>query len=96
MPPNGDRYDELRAQGRHDAEHAARSHAPVDPLERVAWAQGWGQDDQLRQAVMDARQAGMTWRAIGEAVGMTEQTAEARFGRGYDRARAYRARKRGQ
>lgn len=89
-------FTALREQGRHDAVEAAEERAPSHPLERVAWAAGWGQEDQLRAAVQTARAAGTTWRAIAEALGEHEATVETKYGRGYERQRAYRERRRQQ
>jgi len=87
--------DAARAAGRDDAEHAM-DRAPDDPLLRVAWAQGFGQVDQLREAVRQAKASGLTWRQIGAALGEHPRTAETKYGGGLDRMRRYRERRRNE
>lgn len=38
-------------------------------------------DEWLTWTIMDARRAGKTWEAIGEALGVTRQAAQQRYGR---------------
>jgi hypothetical protein len=45
-----------------------------------AWAQRYQADVTLRSKVRRARQGGVTWEHIGEALGITRQGAQARFG----------------
>jgi hypothetical protein len=91
---SGPDFDALREQGREAAQRSASEQAPTDTLERVAWAAGWGQDDELRRAVETARAAGAPWSAIADAIGIAAGTAETKYGSGYERQRRYRARKR--
>jgi hypothetical protein len=104
MLPNGstnlvsvseDDIQQAREQGREAAETVLDSHAPTDPLLRVAWADGYGQVDVLRDAVMRARADGATWKQLGEVLGMHFRTVQSKFGQP-DRHRRYEARKRGE
>lgn len=83
-----------RQQGVEDAERA-RNAAPTDPALRLAWAHGFGQLDQLQAAVDYARDLGLTWRDIGDVLGMHMRTAQSKFSGAERQARYYR-RKRAQ
>lgn len=87
-------YDEARGKGHADALEAAAERAPDHALLRVAWAHGFGQVDQLRGAVQEARAQGFTWRDIGQATGENWRTAQTKYGGGYEGQRRYRERKR--
>lgn len=89
-------YDALREEGRRAAATAMAGQAPDDPLARVAWADGWGQEDQVRAAVQAAREAGISWAALGRALGVHRATVETKYGKGYERQKAYRERRRRQ
>lgn len=81
-----------RSQGATDAERA-RDAAPEDPALRLAWAQGFGQLDQLQAAVDHAREVGLTWREIGTVLGMHMRTAQSKFSGAERQARYYRRKK---
>lgn len=85
--------ESARQAGRQAAERTL-TEAPDHPLLRVAWAQGFGQLDMLREAVQQAKADGITWRQIGEALGENPRTAETKYGTGLERMRRYRERKR--
>lgn len=75
------------------AAERASALAPADPLHRVAWFQGFD-DGRLRDAVQAARDAGVTWREIGIALGgKTAASAEAIYGRGRLRGKSWRAKR---
>lgn len=96
MAINPEDVEAARQQGKKDAEALAQ-HAPPDPLLRVAWADGIGDADHLRQAVTAARAAGATWQDIGATLGISQHTARNRFNpSGYEGQRRYRERKRQQ
>ena len=82
-----------REEGRLAAERFVVDQAPTDPLLRVAWAQGLGDSDHVRTAVATAREAGATWKQLGEALGISWETARFRFSGGYERHKRYRERK---
>ena len=82
MPETERDYDALRDQGRLDAETTAIRRAPADRIERIAWAAGWGREDQLRSAVRSAREAGSTWGLIAEALGEPEASVVTQYGSG--------------
>jgi len=46
-----------------------------------AVAQHRAAKDNLVNAVLNARQGGMTWQKIGDALGVTQQAARQRYGR---------------
>jgi hypothetical protein len=73
----GDWLDELRAAG-----------ATGDPLHLVTfWAQSCDLvDDKLRASVRAARATGCTWAQVGDALGVSRQSAWERF-RSEDRKR---------
>ena len=48
-------------------------------------------EDELRQAVADAREAGETWAVIGAALDTTRQAAYQRFGHVTDKGRRRRS-----
>lgn len=81
-----------RARGVEDS-HRTAEHAPDHPLERVAWAQGFGQLNQLQAAVEAARTRGFTWKQIAETLGERWQTTATKYGGGYKRQREYRERR---
>lgn len=81
-----------RSAGHQNATDALAA-APDHPLLRIAWAQGFGQIDQLREAVQQGKASGLTWREIGEALGENPKTAATKYGGGLDRMRRYRERK---
>lgn len=81
-----------REAGRRAAEQAINEQAPADPVLRIAWAQGHGGVDALRQAVEDARNAGVTWREIAEALGENPSTVRVRFTQ-QDRYQRWKARR---
>ena len=87
--------DVARHAGRESAGKALDD-APDDPLLRIAWAQGFGQVDQLRDAVQQAKAQGITWRQIGDALGENPRTAETKYGSGLERMRRYRERRRAE
>lgn len=68
-----------REAGRRDAEQHISEQAPANPLRRVAWAQGYGSADAVDQAVADARDAGITWRQIAEALDENHNTVRVRY-----------------
>lgn len=88
--------DGIRQQGHNDAAQTVDTHAPEDPIQRVAWAVGYGTVDAAQTAVDRARQAGATWRQIGQAAGINWRTAQSRWGSGPDRQRRYMARKKSE
>lgn len=95
--PGPDELEQARQQGGVDALAAVEQYAPADPMLRVAWAIGFGQHDLVRAAVAVARAGGATWEQIAVLVGASDRrTAEARYGAGRERKRAYRARRRGE
>lgn len=53
--------------------------APADPRLRLAWTKGADRVDLLRLAVGEARQAGLPWRVIAEALGEVESTTRVRY-----------------
>src|SRR4051794_34445125 len=64
--------DDARAAGEQAAEQAREAisrGAPAEPPLRLAWAVGFGQVGAIDEAVAIARQAGMSWRQIGEIMG---------------------------
>lgn len=67
-----------RDRGRTAINGALRD-APDDPTLRLAWAQGADTVDLLGRAVEEARQSGMTWRAISEVLGEVESTVRVRY-----------------
>lgn len=89
-----ERQRAARARGEQDALRVEEQ-APVDPLQRIAWAIGFGKTDQVQTAVDPAREAGCTWRDIGAAIGEHWRNAQTKYGGGRARQRAYRERKRG-
>jgi hypothetical protein len=86
-----DEIAQAKQQGAQDAQRA-QDHAPSDPGLRLAWAQGFGQLDQLQSAVDVARAAGLTWTQIAEVLGMKMRHAQTKFS-GSERQRRYRERK---
>lgn len=84
--------EQAREQGRQDAMRTIASHAPVEPLRRVAWAVGYGAVDEVQAAVDAARKNGATWQDIGQAAGINWRTAQSRWGSGPQRQRRYRER----
>jgi hypothetical protein len=67
--------------------------APTDPLLRVAWTAGHGSYDAVKEAVEEAREAGATWKQLGEALGENWRTVQSRYGQP-DRTRKYLERQR--
>lgn len=53
--------------------------APADLRLRLAWAKGADGVHLLGLAVEEARQSGLTWRAIAEALGEVESTVRVRY-----------------
>ena len=53
---------------------------PLDTLRDSRWLQDTV-DKAMRQLVDDARAAGATWQQVGEALGVTRQAAQMRFGK---------------
>jgi uncharacterized NAD(P)/FAD-binding protein YdhS len=47
-------------------------------LERAASTARWA-ETQLRRDVSEARQRGLTWQQVGDALGITKQAAHERF-----------------
>lgn len=74
-----DELDAARQEGRQAAEQAINEQAPADPLLKVAWTQGHGGVDAVDQAVQEARDAGVTWREIAEALGENATTVRVRY-----------------
>lgn len=89
-----DAIEQARHQGEHDARQA-QDHAPTDSALRVAWAAGFGQTDQLKVAVDNARAAGLTWQQIADVLGLRMRHCQTKFS-GAERQRRYRARRRGE
>ncbi|MPY94663.1 MAG: hypothetical protein GEV08_16855 [Acidimicrobiia bacterium] len=97
MTPPAEDLDAAREQGRRDGAELAERKAPTDPLLRLAWADGLGDTDHVREAVRQARGAGAPWKDIAEVLGITVSTAKTRFTpSGYERMQRYRERKRQQ
>ncbi len=93
MATNPEDIEAARRQGKAEAE-ALAEHAPDDPILRVAWADGIGDADHVRDAVSRARTAGASWKDIGDALGISHHTARNRFNpSGYEGQRRYRERK---
>lgn len=87
--------DELaaaREAGRLDAEQALDEQAPEDPVVRVAWAKGYGNVDIIDRAVAAAREAGVTWRQIAEALDENHNTVRVRYTQP-DRTQRWKARR---
>ncbi|MPY95972.1 MAG: hypothetical protein GEV08_23810 [Acidimicrobiia bacterium] len=95
MELDEDRLRLARDHGEADARRA-EEHAPTDALERIAWAVGFGQVDQVQAAVDAARAAGLTWRQIAPAIGEHWRNVQTKYGGGRERHRRYRERKRQQ
>ncbi|MGE3292473.1 MAG: hypothetical protein AB7O95_13930 [Geminicoccaceae bacterium] len=86
-----DALEQARRQGSEDAQRA-QEHAPDEPRLKLAWAQGFGQLDQLQAAVDQARAAGLTWQQIADVLGMRMRHAQTKFA-GAERQRRYRERR---
>lgn len=61
------------------AEDVARAEDYGDMIDAVRFVE-LATDQARRAVVAEARAAGTTWREIGDALGVTRQAAEARFG----------------
>ncbi|MGE3448704.1 MAG: hypothetical protein AB7H92_14115 [Microbacteriaceae bacterium] len=85
---------EARAQGAAAARETMTAAAPTDPVLRIAWVSGFGNEVDLRAAVSAAREAGVTWATIAAALDQNMRTVMTKFGGGYDSQRRYRERKR--
>jgi len=92
--PTPEEIAEAKVQGQSEAEQAQQN-APGHPLLRLAWAQGFDQEDQVRAAVELARSAGYSWAKIGAVLGIHRSTAQARFGSNYRTQYRYRQRSQG-
>ena len=96
MVPAADDLERARRQGDEDARTAGQ-HAPDDAALRIAWALGFGAVDQIQEAVTYAREKGLGWPDIAQITGEPDRrAAESRYGRGAERQRRYRARKKGE
>jgi hypothetical protein len=93
-PVTAEELDEARRQGHQDATELISDRAPTDLMLRMAWAAGYGQIDAIRDAVSAARDAGITWRQIGDALGENWRTVQSRYGGGSERTRRYTERQR--
>ena len=80
--------------GRMAAEQVVNEQAPTDPVLKIAWAQGYGSVDALEAAVSEARNQGVTWREIAEALDENATTVRVRYTQ-QDRYRRYKARRDG-
>lgn len=85
---------ELRRDGADAARRAIAGSAPKDPLDLVAWTQGFGSEPDLAAAVEKARAAGHTWRQVAVALGRNMRTVMTKYGGGYEVQRRYRERRR--
>ena len=65
----------IRAAGKRAGSADPEDLAPLAALSLVV-------DVALHEAVMAQREAGFSWAQIGNALGMTRQSAQERFGRG--------------
>lgn len=74
-----DELDAARQAGRRATEQFVNEQAPADPVLKVAWAQGHGGVDVVDQAVREARDAGVTWREIAEALSENPTTVRVRY-----------------
>jgi DNA-binding NarL/FixJ family response regulator len=81
-----------RAAGRLAAEQVIAEQAPADPVLKIAWTDGHGGVDALRTAVQEARDSGVTWREIAEALGENENTVRVRYTQ-QDRYQRWKAKK---
>jgi hypothetical protein len=81
-----------RAAGRRAAEQAINEQAPTDPTLKIAWAKGYGSVDAVDQAVEEARDVGITWRKIAEALGENHNTVRVRYTQP-DRTHRWKARR---
>jgi hypothetical protein len=87
--------ERAHAEGERAAQSAS-SKAPPEPLLRIAWLRGFEDEDAIKEAVRIARRSGATWTQIAIATNEADaKAAEVRYGGGAERARRYRARKRG-
>lgn len=94
--PGPDELEQARHRGVVDAAETVERLAPADPLLRVAWATGFGANDQVRAAVAAAREAGATWAEIAEVTGQRDRRyAEMKYGAGAARQQQYRRRRGG-
>ena len=89
-----DDLEAARQAGRQAAEQAINEQAPADPVLKVAWAQGHGGVDAVDQAVAEARDAGVTWREIAEALGENHSTVRVRYTQ-QDRYQRWKAKREG-
>lgn len=78
-PVTADELDDARESGRKAAADAIAAHAPTDPIRRLAWAVGYGHVSAIDDAVMRAREAGLSWRQIGEAMDENPRTVQSRY-----------------
>lgn len=68
-----------RSAGRLDVERHISEQAPTEPALRIAWMSGYRSVVGTEIAVAEARDAGVTWRAIAEALGENPSTVRVRY-----------------